>query len=115
MTQDELKALLEPTVEGLGYELADLELKIGGRDGLVRVFIDKPDGIGLDDCERVSRQISTVLSGEFEVDVDGEIRTLKAGDSFVIPGGVMHQASCIETGILLDAFSPRRDDFLGES
>jgi ribosome maturation factor RimP len=64
VTSEELKELLEPAVEALGYELADLELKIGGRDGLVRVFIDKPDGIGLDDCERVSRQISTVLDVE---------------------------------------------------
>ena len=64
MARDELLAMLEPTVEGLGYELVDLEVKVGGRNGLVRVFIDQPDGIGLDDCEAVSRQVSAVLDVE---------------------------------------------------
>lgn len=64
MTGEELARLLEPTVERLGYELSDLELRIGGRDGVVRVFIDKPEGVGLADCETVSRQISAVLDVE---------------------------------------------------
>ena len=64
MTQDELAALLEPTVEGLGFELADLDVRLGGRNGLVRVFIDKPDGIGLDDCEKVSREVAALLDVE---------------------------------------------------
>jgi ribosome maturation factor RimP len=64
MTGEELARLLEPTVEQLGYELADLELKLAGRDSLVRVFIDKPEGVGLEDCETVSRQVSAVLDVE---------------------------------------------------
>ena len=60
----ELERLIEPTVEQLGYELSDLELKLGGRDGIVRVFIDKPDGVDLSDCEIVSRQLSAVLDVE---------------------------------------------------
>lgn len=59
-----LQNLIEPTVVDLGYELSDLELKLGGRDGLVRVFIDKPDGVDLADCEIVSRQLSAVLDVE---------------------------------------------------
>jgi len=64
MTVDELTRLLEPGVASLGYELANLELRVGGRDGLLRVFIDKPDGVGLEDCEAVSRHISAVLDVE---------------------------------------------------
>lgn len=64
MTGEELMRLLAPPVERLGYELCDLEVKLGGRDGLVRVFIDKPDGIDLEDCEAVSRQISALLDVE---------------------------------------------------
>ena len=56
--------MLEPTVESLGYELVDLEAKIGGRDGVLRVFIDHADGIGLDDCEKVSLAISALLDVE---------------------------------------------------
>lgn len=64
MTSEELRNLLEPSVEALGYELIDLELRTGGRNGLMRLFIDGPEGIGLDDCEAVSRQVSTVLDVE---------------------------------------------------
>lgn len=64
MTGDELAKLLEPTVERLGYELADLEVRLGGKGGLVRVFIDKPDGIDLDDCEKVSLAVSALLDVE---------------------------------------------------
>lgn len=64
MTGEELARLLEPTIEQLGYELTDLELKLAGRDSLVRVFIDKPEGVGLEDCETVSRQVSAVLDVE---------------------------------------------------
>ncbi|ANO51498.1 ribosome maturation factor RimP [Woeseia oceani] len=64
MTSEELARLLEPAIEGLGYELCDLEAKLGGRDGVLRIFIDKPDGIVLEDCEKVSRQISAILDVE---------------------------------------------------
>ena len=64
MTGDELAKLLEPAIERLGYELADLEVRLGGKGGLVRVFIDKPEGIDLDDCETVSRAVSALLDVE---------------------------------------------------
>ncbi len=65
MNGNELTKLLEPTVEGLGYEIADLEVRTGGQDGVVRVFIDRqPEGVGLQDCEIVSRQISALLDVE---------------------------------------------------
>ncbi|MDH3333256.1 MAG: ribosome maturation factor RimP [Gammaproteobacteria bacterium] len=64
MTGDELAKLLEPTVERLGYELADLEVRLGSKGGMVRVFIDKPEGIDLEDCEKVSLAVSALLDVE---------------------------------------------------
>ncbi len=64
MTGEELLKLLEPAVERLGYELADLEVRLGGKGGLIRVFIDKPEGIDLDDCEKVSLAVSALLDVE---------------------------------------------------
>ncbi len=64
MTGEELTKLLEPAIEQLGFELSDLEIKLGGRDGLIRLFIDKADGVGLEDCESVSRQVSALLDVE---------------------------------------------------
>ncbi len=65
MIGDELARMIEPTIVGLGYELADLEVKLNERDGIVRIFIDKiPDGVGMEDCEAVSRQVSALLDVE---------------------------------------------------
>ncbi len=57
-------------------------------------------------------QVSYVLSGQFEVEVNGKKEILKAGDAFVIPAQVEHGAVCLEEGILIDTFSPMREDFL---
>ncbi len=65
MIGDELTKMIEPTIVGLGYELADIEVKLNERDGIVRIFIDKlPDGVGMEDCEAVSRQVSALLDVE---------------------------------------------------
>ena len=84
MTSDEMAKLLEPTVEGLGYELSDLQAKIGGQNGLLRLFIDKADGVSLEDCEKVSLAVSALLDVEdplpgqynLEVSSPGADRTL---------------------------------------
>jgi len=55
MTGDELLGLLEPTVERLGYELVDLEVRLGSGNGLVRVFIDKPVAGTLGDAIEIYR------------------------------------------------------------
>jgi ribosome maturation factor RimP len=57
-----LATVVEPVVAGMGYELVDLQAVQGGR--LLRLFIDKPGGVGLDDCAAVSRQLSRVLEVE---------------------------------------------------
>ena len=64
MTGDELQKLLEPTIDRLGYELTDLEVRLGGQGGLMRLTIDKSGGIDLDDCERVSHAVSALLDVE---------------------------------------------------
>jgi len=63
-TRTEMVALLEPAVEALGYELADLELNFSGRRGVLRLFIARSEGIRVEDCEAVSRQVSALLDVE---------------------------------------------------
>jgi ribosome maturation factor RimP len=63
----DLHQLVEKTLEGLGYELVDLERSAKGR--LMRVFIDKAGGVNLDDCAAVSQHLSHVLTVE-NVDYD---------------------------------------------
>ena len=64
MTGDEIQKLLEPAIERLGYELTDLEFRLSGTGGLLRLTIDKPEGIDLEDCEKVSNAASALLDVE---------------------------------------------------
>jgi ribosome maturation factor RimP len=57
-------ALIEPVVTGLGYEVVDIEFKPHPKNGLLRVYIDQENGIQLEDCEIVSRQLSAMLDVE---------------------------------------------------
>ncbi len=78
--------LVESTLAGLGYELVDLE--VSGR-GLMRVLLDKPAGITLEDCERVSHQLTRLFAVEgvaydrLEVSSPGLDRPLKKEADFV--------------------------------
>lgn len=56
----QLRRLLEPVVSDLGYELLLIEL-IGSGQRILRLYIDAPGGVNLDDCELVSRNVSAVL------------------------------------------------------
>jgi ribosome maturation factor RimP len=82
----DLHALIERTLDQLGYELVSLE--ISGRASLLRVFLDKPEGIKIDDCVSVSNQLTRVLEvegvdyGRLEVSSPGLDRPLKKPADF---------------------------------
>ena len=77
---------------------------------LVKVNFDK-GGVGPMHSHYHS-QTTYVESGKFEVTIGKEIQILGAGDSFYIPPHIMHGAICLEGGILIDVFSPIREDFM---
>ncbi len=62
--RERLIALIEPVLAHLGYELVELEYAAGRSQAVVRIFIDKPAGITVDDCERVSREVAALLDVE---------------------------------------------------
>lgn len=70
-----LEKMLAPVAESLGCEFWGLELRMQGKQSLLRIFIEKETGIGVEDCENVSRQVSAVLdvedpiSGEYTLEV----------------------------------------------
>ena len=61
--KDRLIELIEPPLAALGFELADLDAHLGRR-GLLRIFIDREQGVTLEDCERVSEQLGAWLDVE---------------------------------------------------
>ena len=86
--REQLIELLEPLVRHLGYELWELEFT--GRNGVLRIYIDSPEGIDVEDCETVSRAISDRLDeadpipGEYmlEVSSPGLDRVLRRPEHF---------------------------------
>jgi ribosome maturation factor RimP len=82
----DLMPLLEKTLTGLGYELVDLES--ANRGGLLRIFIDKTNGVNVDDCARVSNHLTRLFAVEgiefdrLEVSSPGLDRPLKRPADF---------------------------------
>ena len=86
MSPKELGGLLERTLNGLGFELVDLELPGGG--GLIRVFIDRVGGINVEDCVAVSNHLTRLFAveqvdyGRLEVSSPGLDRPLRQPKDF---------------------------------
>lgn len=94
MLRDQLRELLAPVVAGLGYQLWELEYTPRSGGGLLRLYIDirgdSPNGISVDDCERVSRGVSETLDaadpipGQYTLEVSspGLDRVLRTREHF---------------------------------
>jgi ribosome maturation factor RimP len=85
--------LLEPVIAGLGYELVEIEYQPNPKHGVLRIFIDKAQGITLDDCKQVSDQVSALLDvedpipGQYNLEVsspglDRPLRTVEDYERF---------------------------------
>jgi ribosome maturation factor RimP len=131
--RDRLISLIEPLLVQLGYELVELEF-VPGRGGALRIFIDRPAGIGIEDCERVSREVSALLdvadpiptAYSLEVSSPGDDRVLRIPAHYerfkgsrVAPRdgrrrytGVMQEVSA--TGVALEVDRQRVDVPFGE-
>lgn len=57
-------------------------------------------------------QITYVVSGEFAFTIDGEEKIVRPGDTMLKEDGVVHGCVCLEAGVLLDIFTPMREDFV---
>ena len=57
-------------------------------------------------------QITYVAEGLFEFDIDGEVKVVKKGDTMLKQDNVVHGCKCLEKGVLVDFFTPMRDDFV---
>jgi quercetin dioxygenase-like cupin family protein len=58
------------------------------------------------------QQITHIIEGKFKAFIDGETAVLGPGDSYVVPGNTPHAVESLGSGVLIDVFSPKRDDFL---
>ncbi|HFE37119.1 MAG TPA: ribosome maturation factor RimP, partial [Gammaproteobacteria bacterium] len=88
--QSHLQSLVEPVVGSMGYEFVGVEYLSQGKHSILRVYIDQPAGITVDDCSKVSNQLSAMLDvedpirGEYHLEVSspGMDRPLFTGAHF---------------------------------
>lgn len=100
----------EINIEVLGNGVSRKILAHEGKMMMVEVHFDK-GAIGAIHSH-YHEQSSYVLSGSFEVTIEGEKEIIKAGDTFYIKTDLMHGVLALENSVILDVFTPQRDDFL---
>lgn len=90
-----------------------IQRQIMGYDGqlmIVKVKFDK-GAVGTQH-EHFHSQATYVVSGKFELSIGGVKKILGAGDGYYVAPDEIHGCVCLEPGILIDTFSPHREDFL---
>lgn len=101
--------------EGQDWEAVGEGIKrkiMGYDDKIMLVKVDfAAGGIGTAH-EHYHSQVTYVSSGEFEFTVAGVLQKVKSGDSVYIPPNTLHGTICIKAGVLIDVFSPVREDFM---
>lgn len=100
-------------VEDLGGGVSRRVLAHGGR--LMQVEVHFNEGAIGPLHSHPHEQLTYVLSGEFDFTIGDEKRLVRAGDTLYKRPGVVHGCVCRRKGVLLDTFTPQREDILGAS
>jgi len=100
------KNVWEPVSEGISRQIT------GYNDTIMMVKVKFDKGAIGTLHQHPHTQSSYVVSGVFEITIDGQKQQLEAGDTFLVNPDLIHGALCLEEGILLDVFNPSREDFL---
>jgi len=116
---DKVTVLAGPLIEALGLELVEIEYSRVGRSMVLRIFIDKPGGVNLDDCADFSREFSQILDVEdfitehytIEVSSPGLDRPIKREEDYLRYAGRLVKVRTFE--LLPDNNGNKRKTFLG--
>jgi len=112
-TSETIKVFIEN--DTISWEQMDKGVKrkiMAWDDNLMMVKVDfEKGGVGTVH-QHYHSQITHIESGVFEVEIDGIKKVLSAGDGFYIPPNILHGAVCLEAGVLIDVFSPMREEFV---
>ena len=85
-----------------GYDDKVMMLKIKFEKGAIGTMHEHPHS-----------QVTYIESGVFDMTIDNVTKRIKTGDGYYVPPHALHGIVCIEAGMLVDVFSPHREDFLG--
>ena len=81
-------------------------------DGIMMVRVRFESGAAGPAHSHPHAQCTLIESGVFDITIAGRTERLRAGDSFLVPPNAIHDAKSVEGGMLLDVFTPMRDDFV---
>jgi quercetin dioxygenase-like cupin family protein len=84
-------------------------------DNLMLVAVEFQKGAIGSIHQHYHTQITHLHSGKFEVQISGQKKELATGDVFYVPPHAPHGVLCLEAGVLVDVFSPKREDFINSS
>jgi ribosome maturation factor RimP len=104
---ERLVTLIEPLLAQLGYELIDLEYLPARGRGALRIFMDRPAGVGLEDCERVSREVSARLDVEDPIASAYTLEVSSPGDDRVLRTRA-HFDRFVGSRVLVELAAPRQ-------
>ncbi|MEO5593651.1 MAG: cupin domain-containing protein [Chitinophagaceae bacterium] len=86
-----------------GYDDKVMMLKIKFEKGAIGTMHEHPHS-----------QVTYIESGVFDMTIDNVTKRIKTGDGYYVPPHALHGIVCIEAGMLVDVFSPHREDFLAK-
>ncbi len=104
--QFEAEMLWESAGEGIVRQI------MGYNDNLMMVKVKFETGAIGTPHTHPHTQTTYVASGVFEFTTDGETKIVRLGDGVYMKPGILHGCICLEAGVLIDTFSPMREDFL---
>ena len=104
--RERLIALIEPVLGRLGYELVEVEYAAGRTQAVVRLFIDQPAGITVEDCERVSREVAALLDVEDPVPTAYTLEVSSPGFDRVLRTPA-HFARFVDERVFVELKAPR--------
>lgn len=108
---EQLQTLLTPIIESLGYQCWGIEFISQGKHSLLRIYIDHTNGIGVEDCEKVSKQVSAILDVEDPIPYEYTLEVSSPGMDrplFTIEQYEMHKGEQLKVK-LCSAFEGRRN------
>jgi len=113
---------MEKKVQSNPFFVAEEEKVYNADKGITRQFVGYDNSIMMvkvmfekgaigQQHAHIHAQTTYVVSGKFEMTIGSETKILQAGDGFYTEPNIMHGCICLEAGILIDVFSPIREDF----
>ena len=109
--QNSTSLVCAQNASGDGTSLEQRRILAYGRDAMCVENTFETGGVGAMHCHPHT-QITYVVSGRFRFTIGDETREVGPGDTLLKQDGVMHGCVCLEAGILLDFFTPMREDFV---